>query len=76
MSNPESSEDRLLSPPEAAEFLGLSESTLSNYRVQRRGPAYIKSGPGVRARVRYRTSALVAYTRTVPTSDQPKGGAS
>lgn len=68
--------DRLLSPEEAAEYLGgVSLSTLSNWRVQRTGPAYTKAG----RLIRYRESSLVAYlaARNVGTSDQPlaKGGA-
>lgn len=71
--------DRLLSPDEAAEYLGVSLSTLSNWRVLRRGPAYTKLGSSGRSPVRYRESALAAYVRSrdVGTSDQPlaKGGA-
>lgn len=71
MSNPEPSENRLVTTAEAAELLGVSVSTVSNWRVERRGPSYVKSGPGPRARVRYRVSDVLAYMRTVPTSDQP-----
>lgn len=64
-------DDRLLSPDEAAEYLGgVSLSTLSNWRVLRTGPAYTKVG----RLIRYRESALVAYltARNVGTSDQPE----
>ncbi|QOJ01329.1 MAG: helix-turn-helix domain-containing protein [Phycisphaeraceae bacterium] len=67
-------DDRLMPPDEAAEYLGVSLSTLSNWRVLRIGPAYTKAG----RLIRYRVSALVAYlaSRNVGTSDQPlaKGG--
>lgn len=67
--------DRLLSPSEAAEYLGVALSTLNNWRVLRTGPSFTKAG----RLVRYRESALAAYlaSRNVGTSDQPvtKGGA-
>lgn len=63
--------DRLLTVPEAAEYLGVAEATLNNWRVQRRGPAFVKIGPGSRSRVKYRQSALDACLRTVSTADQP-----
>ena len=70
-------EDRMFTPSEAAEYLGVAEATLNNWRVQRRGPAYVKVGPGLRARVKYRKSALDEAMREIPTADQPevKGGA-
>jgi len=47
----------LLHPPlneeQAAEFLGLSKQTLTNWRHLRKGPAYIKLSPGPRGRVGY-----------------------
>jgi excisionase family DNA binding protein len=48
----------LLTPREAAEFLGLPESTLAQWRSQRRGPPYIKLELRL---VRYRRSDLEAY---------------
>lgn len=49
--------DRLLLPVEAAELLGVTPSTLCYWRVQRRGPAFVKAGHSVR----YRSSDLVAF---------------
>jgi Helix-turn-helix domain len=49
--------DRLLLPVEAAELLGVTPSTLSFWRVQRRGPAFIKAGHAVR----YRSSDIAAF---------------
>lgn len=48
----------LLTPREAAGFLGLPESTLAQWRSQRRGPPYIKLELRL---VRYRRSDLEAY---------------
>ncbi len=48
---------RLKKDTEAAEFLGLSPSTLRQYRIRGRGPAFIKLG----SRVVYRESDLLAY---------------
>lgn len=67
--------DRLLSPNEASEYLGVALSTLNNWRVLRTGPSFTKAG----RLIRYRESSLAAYltARNVGTSDQPvaKGGA-
>jgi excisionase family DNA binding protein len=48
----------LLTPREAAEYLGLPESTLAQWRSQRRGPPYIKLELRL---VRYRCADLEAY---------------
>jgi predicted DNA-binding transcriptional regulator AlpA len=50
--------ETLLTPKEAAGFLGLPESTLAQWRSQRRGPPYIKLELRL---VRYRSSDLEAY---------------
>ena len=58
----------LLTPKEAAEFLGVPEGTLAQWRSQQRGPAYIK----LEARlVRYRLDGLEAWlsSRTVETKE-------
>ena len=34
--------ESLLTPRQASEFLGIPESTLAQWRSQRRGPSYIK----------------------------------
>ena len=48
----------LLTPRQAAEFLGVPESTLAQWRSQRRGPPYIKLELRL---VRYRLSDVEAY---------------
>ena len=48
----------LLTPKQAAEFLGIPLGTLAQWRSQRRGPAYIKLEDRL---VRYRRSDLEAY---------------
>lgn len=48
----------LLTPKEAAEYLGIPEGTLAQWRSQRRGPPYIKLEERL---VRYRLSDLEAY---------------
>lgn len=60
--------DRLLTPDEAAAFLGISRLTLAKWRTYGTGPDYIKLGtlrPGsikdIRP-VRYRQSELDKYT--------------
>lgn len=56
----------LLSPKEAAEFLGIPEGTLAQWRSQRRGPPYIKLELRL---VRYRATDLDVWlkSRTVET---------
>lgn len=48
----------LLSPGEAAEFLGIPEGTLAQWRSQRRGPSFLKLEGRL---VRYRVADLEAY---------------
>lgn len=48
----------LLTPREAAEYLGVPETTLAQWRSQRRGPPYVKLELRL---VRYRRSDLEAY---------------
>jgi hypothetical protein len=56
---------------EAAEYLGLKESTLRDWRCEKRGPRYVKMGKSRNAAVRYRVRDLDAYqdsnTHTPPT---------
>jgi predicted DNA-binding transcriptional regulator AlpA len=64
-----SAEYRRLSAPEAAQYLGISASTLSKYRVFGGGPAFFKLG----RRVVYSTRDLDAWVgtrRRVSTSDR------
>ena len=53
--------DTLLTTRDAAERLGLSPKTLERFRSEGGGPAYLKAGPGKRARVRYRLADLEAW---------------
>jgi hypothetical protein len=54
---------RLLTPAQAAEALSIPESTLAQWRSQRRGPAFIKLEGRL---VRYRTRDLENYiTRSI-----------
>jgi predicted DNA-binding transcriptional regulator AlpA len=48
----------LLTPKEAAAFLGIPEGTLAQWRSQRRGPRYIKLEERL---VRYRVPDLEEY---------------
>jgi predicted DNA-binding transcriptional regulator AlpA len=48
----------LLTPRQAAEFLGLPESTLAQWRSQRKGPLYVELESRL---VRYRSSDLETY---------------
>jgi len=48
----------LLTPKEAAEFLGIPPGTLAQWRSQRRGPPYIKLEERL---VRYRHADLEEY---------------
>ncbi len=54
----DSAPHRLLTPAQAAEFLGVPEGTLAQWRSQRRGPAFVKLEGRL---VRYRTNDLEAY---------------
>ena len=56
-SPPRREDDALLTPREAAEMLRVSPATLADWRVDRRGPAFIRFGRVVR----YRMSAIRAH---------------
>jgi len=58
----------LLTPRQAAEFLGVPEGTLAQWRSQRRGPPFIKLELRL---VRYRVLDLEAWleSRTVETKE-------
>jgi excisionase family DNA binding protein len=49
---------RLVTPKEAAEFLGVPEGTLAQWRSQRRGPTFVKLEGRL---VRYRLADLDQY---------------
>lgn len=48
----------LLTTTQAAGYLKLSAKTLERFRCEGTGPAYLKAGPGKRARVRYTQADL------------------
>lgn len=48
----------LLTPRQAAEYLGVPETTLAQWRSQRRGPPYIKLESRL---IRYRRTDLESY---------------
>jgi len=50
---------RYLTEIEAAAILGLKRGTLSNWRSQRRGPAYVRLGGG--RVIRYKLAELEAF---------------
>lgn len=61
-------EDQHVDDYRASEITGFAVSTLRNWRVQSRGPAYIKCGRSVR----YRISDLLAFMekhRVTPGAD-------
>lgn len=53
--------DRLLSPKEAAAYLGLSVSWLNKWRMRGRGPVFVKIDESSRGRVRYREADLARF---------------
>ena len=53
--------DDLLNCREAAQALRLSVSTLERMRLDGSGPAFLKLGPGKRARVVYRRADIEAW---------------
>lgn len=55
---------RLLSPEEAAAYLGLSTVTLAKLRVSGDGPPFFKLTAGKYGRVGYRISVLDAWLET------------
>ena len=62
--------DALLNEAEAAGLLKLALPTLSNWRVARRGPAFVKLG---RRSVRYRLGDLQAFIAAGEQATQPAG---
>ena len=47
-------ENQMLTPQEVSQLIKISVSTLENWRMQGRGPKFIKLGGGPRGHVRYR----------------------
>jgi hypothetical protein len=52
-----------LTPAALAERWHIHPTTLSNWRMQGRGPAYVKLGEGRNTRVLYPVDAVKAYER-------------
>jgi hypothetical protein len=52
-----------LTPAELAARWHIHPTTLSNWRMQGRGPAYVKLGAGRNARVLYPTDEVEAYEK-------------
>lgn len=67
---------QLLNEREAAALLSTSPRTLQGWRQRGEGPAFVKLGRGVRARVRYRLGELEAWVaasrRTFPAEGASK----
>lgn len=55
--------DTLLTPPQVAEILQVTTSTLETWRSKRSGPAWIKLGEGKRSAIRYRQSEIEKYLK-------------
>lgn len=53
--------DVFLTPTELAKRWKMSTHTLTNWRVQKVGPAYVKMGSGPRGKVLYRLAEIEAY---------------
>lgn len=53
----------LLKNHEAAELLGVSWRTTELWRYQRKGPAWVRTGPGTRGTVRYRRQDILDFQR-------------
>lgn len=47
-------ENQMLTPQEVSQLIKVSVGTLENWRMQGRGPKFIKLGGGPRGHVRYR----------------------
>ena len=62
------SKEKLMTPAQVAEYLGLAEGTLQNWRVSRQGPKYVKLGKGRNCKVAYRPADVDAWvmSMTVP----------
>lgn len=49
---------QLMTPDQAAEYLGVSRQVLALWRTKKTGPLYTKLGPGKNSQVRYRLSDI------------------
>lgn len=59
---------RLLTRAQAAEFLGVSSSTLSRWAAERTGPPFLKLHHGEAGAVRYPSDVLAAFLESRITS--------
>ena len=59
----QSSDQHLITPAQLGIRWGLSLHTLSQWRANNSGPAYLRLGDGERPRIRYRMSDILAYER-------------
>lgn len=55
--------DNFLTPEQLATRWGLKTGTLSNWRRERRGPAFVRLGTGPRARVVYRMADVLNFEK-------------
>jgi hypothetical protein len=56
-------DQHLITPAQLGIRWGLSLHTLSQWRANNSGPAYLRLGDGERPRIRYRMSDILAYER-------------
>jgi hypothetical protein len=54
----------MLKPSEVAKRLQIKEGTLRTWRMEKRGPAYIKLGQSKNSAVRYRLEDVEAWERS------------
>lgn len=60
--------DLLLTPGDVSDYLGIPKGTLANWRSAGRGPAYLRVG----RHVRYRQSAVAAWTASLSRDTEPR----
>lgn len=61
MNDMNDTDERLLNSTEAAEFLNLKRHTLAKWRVEGKGPRYIKMGEGKTSPIMYTRAALTQW---------------
>lgn len=61
--------DPLYQTRQAAQYLGVTTGTVTNWRLRGCGPAWLKLGTGKYAAVRYRQSALEAFIQAGELAD-------
>lgn len=65
METPTTTAKKLLTPEEAAQFLGLSVTTLADWRYRGRGPEYLRLSQTARGRIRYPAESLAAWVEAL-----------